>query len=86
MPLKRMKRYKYLALPKKREELEKPVWTLTIVMARHKASDRTKALSKPTERDVSQLHRELPIEIPRGVLKHKGATFTLNLKPSFDFT
>ncbi|KAL9894265.1 uncharacterized protein ACN2A1_008981 [Glossina fuscipes fuscipes] len=80
MPLKKMKRYKYLALPKKREELEKPVWTLTIVMARYKASDRIKILAKPTERDASQLHRELPIEIALGALKHKGKTFILYLK------
>uniref|UniRef100_A0A1A9W3T4 Testicular haploid expressed gene protein-like n=1 Tax=Glossina brevipalpis TaxID=37001 RepID=A0A1A9W3T4_9MUSC len=79
MPLKKMKRYKSLALPKKHEELEKPVWILTISMSRYKASERTKTLAKPTERDASQLHRELPVEIPRGALKHKASKRTVEL-------
>lgn len=72
MPLAQMKRYKYLAKPKKCQLIEKADWIFTAEMRHHKASERTRNLAKPVVRDISMLHQELPIQIPLGVLKHKG--------------
>ncbi|XP_075170361.1 uncharacterized protein LOC142242681 [Haematobia irritans] len=79
MPLKNMRRYKYLSKPLKREVLEKPDWTLSYEMKSYKASDRLMNLAKPVIRDTSMLYQELPVRIPQTVLKYKASKRTLDL-------
>ncbi|XP_065371965.1 uncharacterized protein Theg isoform X2 [Calliphora vicina] len=79
MPLSQMKRYKYLAKPKKSYLIEKADWVFTLEMRTHKTSERTKSLAKPVIRDTTMLYQELPIKIPFGVLKHKASKRTLEL-------
>ncbi|KAI9584490.1 uncharacterized protein LOC119634513 [Glossina fuscipes] len=69
MPLKSMKRFKYLAEPKKHELLEKPEWTITDVMYRYKASKRLIDLSQPVQFDEARFIRPVPEPIPANVLK-----------------
>uniref|UniRef100_A0A1A9UWZ7 Uncharacterized protein n=1 Tax=Glossina austeni TaxID=7395 RepID=A0A1A9UWZ7_GLOAU len=69
MPLKNMKRFKYLAEPRKYEVLEKPEWTITDVMYRYKASERLINLSQPVKFDETKFIRPMPAPIPANVLK-----------------
>ncbi|TMW53457.1 hypothetical protein DOY81_001455 [Sarcophaga bullata] len=73
MPLKQMRRYKYLARPKKDTLIEKPMWILTMEMRKYKASKRIRDLARPIVRDTSMLYTELPIQIPVHVLKAKAS-------------
>ncbi|XP_037814742.1 uncharacterized protein LOC119605605 [Lucilia sericata] len=79
MPLRQMKRYKYLAKPKKSQYVEKADWVFTYEMRTHKASERTKNLAKPLIRDTTMLYQDLPIKIPLGVLKHKASKRIIEL-------
>uniref|UniRef100_A0A1B0FP12 Testicular haploid expressed protein n=1 Tax=Glossina morsitans morsitans TaxID=37546 RepID=A0A1B0FP12_GLOMM len=79
MPLKSMKRFKYLAEPKKHELLEKPEWTLTDVMYRYKASQRLISLSRPVKFDETKFIRPLPEPIPESVLKAVATARTKSL-------
>lgn len=78
MPLKSMKRFKYLAEPKKHELLEKPEWTLTDVMYRYKASQRLISLSRPVKFDETKFIRPVPEPIPESVLKAVGEYCKIN--------
>lgn len=78
MPLKQMRRFKYLAKPKKDTLIEKPMWVLTIEMRKYKASKRIRDLARPIVRDTSMLYTELPIQIPVHVLKAKGIVYTMH--------
>lgn len=81
MPLQKMRRYRYLAKPVKRDISEKPDWTLTYEMRKYKSSERLNNLAQPKIRDTSMLYQDLPIKIPLTVLKHKGM-LCLSLYPS----
>lgn len=72
MSFKRMRRYKFLSKPIKRELMDKPDWIFTYEMKRYQASERLKNLAKPMIRDTSILYQELPIKIPQTALKYKG--------------
>ncbi|XP_073815004.1 uncharacterized protein [Musca autumnalis] len=87
MPLKRMRRYKFLSKPLKRKVEDKPDWTLTYEMKKFQASDRLKDLAKPMIRDTSMLYQELPIKIPQTALKYKASKRTKDLsQPSANRT
>uniref|UniRef100_A0A1B0A245 Testicular haploid expressed protein n=1 Tax=Glossina pallidipes TaxID=7398 RepID=A0A1B0A245_GLOPL len=79
MPLKSMKRFKYLAEPKKYELLEKPEWTLTDAMYRYKASQRLVKLSQPVKFDATKFIRPIPEPIPENVLKAVATARTKSL-------
>uniref|UniRef100_A0A1A9W3T7 Testicular haploid expressed protein n=1 Tax=Glossina brevipalpis TaxID=37001 RepID=A0A1A9W3T7_9MUSC len=70
MPLKSMRRYKFLAEPKKHELLEKPDWTFTDI--KYKPSERLIKLAQPVKFDESKFIREIPEPIPENVLKAKA--------------
>lgn len=72
MPLMQMRRFKYLAKPKKDTLIDKPQWVLTKEMFNYKASERLKNLAKPIVRDTSMLYQEIPTQIQINVLKAKG--------------
>ena len=76
MPLKQMRRFKYLARPKKDTLIDKPMWILTMEMRKYKPTKRIRDLARPVIRDTSMLYTELPIQIPVHVLKAKGIVYT----------
>jgi len=73
--LSALKRLPNLALPKNRDEYEKPEWVFTQAMNKHKATDREKKLAEPKNFPNYKEPLELPIQVPPGALKYKGKYF-----------